>query len=123
MIDAINSISLDVPDWVPGIGGQTIGFNLDNIPYLAKGGIVTEPTLAMIGEGSQDEAVMPLDTMREMIAQTVAEVLAEYNLQNEQPEQDLYLTLNIGDNTIIDTVVKAINRKTRNNGKEVILSL
>lgn len=123
VIDAINSISLDVPDWVPGIGGQTIGFNLDNIPYLAKGGIVTEPTLAMIGEGSQDEAVMPLDTMREMIAQTVAEVLAEYNLQNEQPEQDLYLTLNIGDNTIIDTVVKAINRKTRNNGKEVILSL
>ena len=77
----------------------------------------------MIGEGSQDEAVMPLDTMREMIAQTVAEVLAEYNLQNEQPEQDLYLTLQIGDNTIIDTVVKAINRKTRNNGKEVILSL
>lgn len=123
VIDAINSISLDVPEWVPGIGGQTIGFNLDNIPYLAKGGIVTEPTLAMIGEGSQDEAVMPLDTMREMIAQTVAEVLAEYNLQNEQPEQDLYLTLNIGDNTIIDTVVKAINRKTRNNGKEVILSL
>lgn len=123
VIDAINSISLDVPDWVPGIGGQTIGFNLDNIPYLAKGGIVTEPTLAMVGEGSQDEAVMPLDTMREMIAQTVAEVLAEYNLQNEQPEQDLYLTLQIGDNTIIDTVVKAINRKTRNNGKEVILSL
>lgn len=123
VIDAINSISLDVPDWVPGIGGQTIGFNLDNIPFLAKGGIVTEPTLAMIGEGSQDEAVMPLDTMREMIAQTVAEVLAEYNLQNEQPEQDLYLTLQIGDNTIIDTVVKAINRKTRNNGKEVILSL
>lgn len=123
VIDAINSISLDVPDWVPGIGGSTIGFNLDNIPYLAKGGIVTEPTLAMIGEGSQDEAVMPLDTMREMIAQTVAEVLAEYNLQNEQPEQDLYLTLQIGDNTIIDTVVKAINRKTRNNGKEVILSL
>ena len=123
VIDAINSISLDVPDWVPGIGGQTIGFNLDNIPYLAKGGIVTEPTLAMIGEGSQDEAVMPLDTIREMIAQTVAEVLAEYNLQNEQPEQDLYLTLQIGDNTIIDTVVKAINRKTRNNGKEVILSL
>lgn len=123
VIDAINSISLDVPDWVPGIGGQTIGFNLDNIPFLAKGGIVTEPTLAMIGEGSQDEAVMPLDTMREMIAQTVAEVLAEYNLQNEQPEQDLYLTLQIGDSTIIDTVVKAINRKTRNNGKEVILSL
>lgn len=123
VIDAINSISLDVPEWVPGIGGETIGFNLSNIPFLAKGGIVTEPTLAMIGEGSQDEAVMPLDSMREMIAQTVAEVIAEYNLNNEQPEQDLYLTLNIGDSTVVDTVVKAINRKTRNQGREVILSL
>ena len=123
VIDAINSISLDVPEWVPGIGGSTIGFNLDNVPYLAKGGIVTEPTLAMIGEGSQDEAVMPLDDMRQMIAQTVAEVIAEYNINNEQPEQDLYLTLNIGDNTVVDTLVKAINRKTRNYGREVIISL
>jgi hypothetical protein len=38
-------------------GGQTFGF--PNIPHLAEGGIVTQPTLAMIGEAGP-EAVIPL---------------------------------------------------------------
>ena len=38
-------------------------FNLPGIPGLAEGGIVTRPTLAMIGEGGGPEAVIPLDRM------------------------------------------------------------
>lgn len=41
---------------VPGV---SIPF-IPNIPFLAEGGIVTGPTLAMIGEGGNDEAVIPL---------------------------------------------------------------
>jgi len=37
-----------------------------NIPRLANGGIVTGPTLAMIGEGNGPEAVIPLDRMGSM---------------------------------------------------------
>jgi len=39
------------------------GFSMSppRIPYLAKGGIVTSATLAMIGEGRGPEAVIPLD--------------------------------------------------------------
>jgi len=37
-----------------------------NIPRLAEGGIVTAPTLALIGEGGGPEAVIPLDKMRGM---------------------------------------------------------
>ena len=33
------------------------------IPGLASGGIVTRPTLAMIGEGGEPEAVIPLSKM------------------------------------------------------------
>ena len=33
------------------------------IPNLASGGIVTRPTLAMIGEGGEPEAVIPLSKM------------------------------------------------------------
>src|SRR3546814_16166345 len=33
---------------------------IPSIPFLAEGGIVTGPTLAMIGEGANDEAVIPL---------------------------------------------------------------
>ena len=48
---------------LPGLDPFTVGFDLSdwNIPMLAKGGIVTKPTLAMIGEGGGPEAVIPLD--------------------------------------------------------------
>jgi len=36
---------------------------MGGIPMLAEGGIVTSPTLAMIGEGGQSEAVIPLDRL------------------------------------------------------------
>ena len=60
IIDRLNGISFDVPDWVPGIGGNHFGITIRHLAYLADGGIVTEPTLAMIGERGP-EAVVPLD--------------------------------------------------------------
>lgn len=55
--NTVGKFSFTVPSWVPGIGGS--GFSMPDIPYLADGGIVTGPTLAMIGE-SGAEAVIPL---------------------------------------------------------------
>jgi len=49
--------SVDIP-LVGKVGGFTIG--LPDLPYLASGGIVTSPTLAVIGERGP-EAVVPLD--------------------------------------------------------------
>lgn len=34
---------------------------MPQIPKLANGGIITQPTLAMVGEGRSNEAVIPLD--------------------------------------------------------------
>jgi len=59
----IGKLSFDVPSWVPGLGGK--GFSVPKIPMLAQGGIVTSPTLALIGEGRGPEAVIPLDRMGE----------------------------------------------------------
>jgi hypothetical protein len=55
--NTIGKLSFKVPGWVPGFGGK--GFDVPNIPMLAAGGIVTSPTLAMIGEAGP-EAVVPL---------------------------------------------------------------
>jgi hypothetical protein len=55
--NTIGKLSFKVPSWVPGLGGK--GFDVPNIPELANGGIVTRPTLAMIGEAGP-EAVVPL---------------------------------------------------------------
>jgi len=53
---------IDVPSWVPGIGGKGFGgFDVfPDIPTLAAGGIVTGPTLAVLGEAGP-EAIIPLD--------------------------------------------------------------
>lgn len=64
-ISALNSLSFSVPNWVPVIGGKSFGFNLPSIPYLAEGGIVNSPTLAMIGEAGP-EAVLPLDRLGDL---------------------------------------------------------
>lgn len=59
-IDGINSISVDIPDWVPFVGGQHWGLDLGHIPMLAKGGVVKNATPAIVGEAGK-EAVMPLE--------------------------------------------------------------
>lgn len=51
---------------IPGPGPNIPSFTIDtpNIPYLAQGGIVPASpggTLAVLGEGGRDEAVIPLD--------------------------------------------------------------
>lgn len=66
IISGINNISIDVPDWVPGIGGKTYGFDIEeiDIPRLATGGITNGPTKAIIGEAGR-EAVLPLENNTE----------------------------------------------------------
>lgn len=61
--NTIGKLSFKVPSWVPGLGGK--GFEVPNIPKLADGGIVSAPTLALIGEAGP-EAVVPLDRMSGM---------------------------------------------------------
>lgn len=55
-IDGLNSLSFDVPDWVPGIGGESWGFNIPSIPdipYLANGGILSRGS-AVVGEAGPE---------------------------------------------------------------------
>ena len=51
----VGGFRFEVPSWVPGVGGK--GFS---IPRMASGGIVTRPTIALIGEAGP-EAVVPLN--------------------------------------------------------------
>lgn len=64
---ATGTFSVTIPDWVPGVGGKTLGFNIPTIPALAAGGIATEPTLAQIGEGGEPEAVLPLSKLAALL--------------------------------------------------------
>jgi hypothetical protein len=91
--NSIGKLSFKTPSWVPGFGGK--GFDVPNIPMLAEGGIVTRPTLAMIGEGGQPEAVIPLSKLGNMGG------------------GNMYVTIQGGDpNAIVD----ALRRYQRQNG-------
>jgi hypothetical protein len=60
----VGKLSFTLPGWIPVIGGRSFSMPTipENIPALADGGIVTGPTLALIGEAGP-EAVVPLDRM------------------------------------------------------------
>ena len=67
-IAGLNSLgSFKIPDMVPGIGGQSVGINIPEIPMLASGGIATGPSLAMVGEGREPEAILPLSRLGGMM--------------------------------------------------------
>lgn len=67
LIRGANRIHFNIPDWVPGIGGKQFGFNIPQIPKLAKGTILNAPGrgvpvaggTALAGEAGR-EAYLPL---------------------------------------------------------------
>lgn len=83
--DAMNNLSVDVPDWVPGLGGSHIGFSFDHvtapqIPMLASGGVIEQPTLAMMGEytgaGHNPEIAAPQSLLAETVNESIAPLVS-----------------------------------------------
>jgi len=80
---------------VPGPGRQTAtggtGFNpgwwSQHLPHLQQGGIVTQPTMAVIGEGGP-EMIIPLGTQTKHV-QTVEDNTRELQKLNDQIQQAL----------------------------------
>lgn len=80
LIHGFNSIRWDVPDWVPGIGGRSLGFNIKQIPTiklprLAQGGWVAanNPQLAIVGDNTREgEIVSPESKIREQVELALA---------------------------------------------------
>lgn len=85
MINALNRLSFDVPDWVPGIGGKKFGFNIQtlqtiSIPRLEKGGMVpNNGTMFIAGEAGAEvvanignrTGVMNTDQMQKSVEQGI----------------------------------------------------
>lgn len=91
-IKKLNNIKIVIPQvdipLVGKVGGLTLGLPpIPEIPYLAKGGIVASPTLAMIGEQGR-EAVVPLENTS--FVDTIASAIGSAVLnamQFAQPQQ------------------------------------
>lgn len=137
IVRKINTLSFDVPDWVPVIGGDHFGFDLPevgfgSIPYLAEGGYVkpNTPQLAMIGDNKhQGEVVAPEDKLIDMAQKAAAmassaELLAEaisILKQILKILETLDLDIHLDGKSLKKYVVDKINEHTKQTGKCEIL--
>ena len=132
VVRAINSIKVDIPDWVPLIGGKHIGFHLSEvtapqIPTLAKGGVITSPTLAMVGEyagaDNNPEIVTPQHILKETIDASNGEVVsALYQMAQLviAAINDVDMNVSIGDDVIAQSAKRGSDAYKNRTGKPLL---
>lgn len=135
VIDGLNKISFDVPDWVPGIGGKTLGFNIKHVaevslPRLEKGGLVNAGQLfianeagpELVGQYGNKSAVMNNEQIVRSVSDGVYAANAEQTaLIREQNSllREMVGLLASGENGGTD-LLSAVQRMNRRAGKTLI---
>lgn len=84
IVDGLNKISFEFPDWVPAIGGKTFGMNIPrasfgrvSIPRLAQGTVVppNKEFMAILGDNKKEhEIVSPVSTMKQALMEAMVEM-------------------------------------------------
>ena len=132
IVRAINKIHVEIPSWVPFVGGKSIGFNLrevqyTGIPYMSNGGVVASPTLAMIGEyagaSNNPEIVTPQNILRETIdASNSNMVSALYQMCQEviKAIDDVDMSVSIGDDVIAQSTKRGNDAYKKRTGYALI---
>jgi len=116
-IDGING--LQIPDWVPGIGGK--GLNIPKIPLLAKGGVIDESGLAIVGERGpellslpQGATVSPLSAGIDYNKLTEAFVQA---LRMVAPELATNVRIEGNRDALVDIMIEENNKSINSTGR------
>lgn len=122
MIDGINSISFEMPDWnwLPDdVQGATLGINIPEIPKLATGAVIPPNSefLAILGDqkhGTNIEA--PLDT----ITQAVLQALVAYGGTGGDQKVSVTIPVSLNGRVISQLVIDDINDFIKRNGRSPI---
>jgi hypothetical protein len=127
LVDAINQMSFTIPDWVPGIGGESLGFNIPkastvSLPRLATGGYVAAntPQLAIIGDNKREgEIVAPESKITEAVVAAFRQFIPLLN--NGGNNKPNYLTIKLGDGTFWEGFVDYHNDIVKRTGDTPLL--
>lgn len=124
VINALNSIQVDIPDWVPIFGGKKFGINLSpltapqipklSIPRLATGAVIppNREFLAVLGDQKQGTNVeAPLETIK----QAFREALAESGDSGRQ----MNVVLQVGRRELARTVVELSREEQQRVGMRI----
>lgn len=129
LIKQINKISFEVPDWVPGIGGKKMGFNVKQVsevslPRLATGGYVeaNTPQLAIVGDNKREgEIIAPESKIAEAVARGFAMVMSKITNGNTGNKQPIYLTIKLGESDFWQGFVDYHNSVVKSTGETPLL--
>ncbi|MEK5414499.1 hypothetical protein [Paenibacillus sp. FSL L8-0708] len=127
VIDALNSISVDIPEidvFGKKVGGGSIGINLKPIPHLAKGGLAYGPTLAMVGDNkgaaADPEVVSPLSKLQGMLDGGNQETNDLLRQLIRAQSGDRTTIIKVGDTEVARVVINAINKLQRQAGQTLL---
>ena len=120
VIDSLNKLSFDVPDWVPFAGGEHFGFSLDRVrlPRLATGTVVPPRAgefAAILGDNNREaEIVSPVSAMKQAFKEAMAEMSGGEG-------GDIHLTVNLDGKVVYDDVVERNRMTKKQTGKNPLL--
>ena len=134
MISGINKISFDVPDWVPVIGGQSVGFNisqvsevkLGRIPSFGDGGfpangqmfIAQEAGPELVGSIGNRTAVANNDQIVDSVAQGVYRAVVQANSQSNGNQ---VVEAKVNDKVLFEVIVSRNRQETMRTGYSPLL--
>lgn len=115
-INAINGITNTV-NKIPGVRiGRIPSLG---VPQLAEGGIISSPTLAMVGEGKEAEAVIPLSKLDKMLDGNSGSSRGDvYNIKIDL--KGIMSRSRSDEREIGKNLIKAVNEELKSQGKPVI---
>lgn len=124
LIAQMNKIEFEVPDWVPGVGGKSVGVRIPSIsdaqlPRLAQGAVIppNREFMAVLGDqrsGTNIEA--PADLIRQMVIEGIQ--AAGISGGSGQPIQ---VNVMLDKRVLARAMVNEVNDMTRQAGKPVLL--
>lgn len=124
VIRGINKVSIDIPDWVPKVGGETLGFNLEEftlprIPQLASGTVIPPKAgefAAILGDNKREtEVVSPISTMKQALKEAMLEL-------GGTGGGDINLTVNLDGKVVYSNVVKRNRMEKNRTGSNPLLT-
>lgn len=129
-INGFNKIKIEIPEWVPAIGGNSWSPNIPNIPLVpllafANGAELTKPTIGLMAEyagaSTNPEIVAPQSIMSETFLQSLVPLInaIEEGIRNviEALKQiDFSPILNLDGTNLVRALKPYQNRENRLNG-------
>lgn len=128
VIGAINRLSIRIPDWIPGVGGASIGFsiptiNAPRIPRLAMGAVIppNREFMAVLGDQRHGNNIEAPEGLLRQIAREEAgsyEIVAELReILGAIREGKVMM---VGEQTLATVVSRAMTNQSRARGAAVI---